>query len=693
MRSFDGSNVVIDFENVIDRSFDFFDEVIFIDEKINKIFEIKSSEKFDVIYESDNASYILEKLKASIYPDDKKVLEAFNPFTNKIFTDEIRIKNDTEEYRWCHLKFIPVNGYSYFAMFLDVTHNIDDFSKIKNQYLQKQIASDYQISLLKQKYMAVIDHIKILAFEMNLKTGMVSINSNLQNKFQFISNYYDSIDNLKKSDLIHEKDKAIFDTLKERLESRKYTSANVRMKNDDGKYFDCLMHIYGVYDNGGVLCSIVGSAVDVNDAEKTQKENEDFDEKTGLLKPESFCLKAEYMLKNSEDEKFALILFDIEQFKSINEFYGISFADKVIEFVGFNLKNMFSSKNALTVKFLSDYYGVFTAYSDKEELYDFINKFNSTITYYRDVKIKYAYGIYEIEDKLMPLRFICDYANMARKSIKGNHLNRIAFYSEEMKSKMIEEINIENEMETSLAQRQFSMYLQPKYNIRTSKIVGAEALVRWEHPIKGLIAPYKFIPLFERNGFIMQLDMFIWEEACCALRRWIDAGLDPIPISVNVSRINVSNPNLVEYIDELVEKYKIEKKYLELEITETIYYEDQAKLREALLKLKKSGYTLLMDDFGSGFSSLSMLENTPFDVLKIDRSFFNDTTITDKGKKIIRHTICLSNDIGLNIVAEGVETKEQADYLLQCGCCVAQGYYYSKPIPLETFEKLIGYKK
>ncbi len=202
--------------------------------------------------------------------------------------------------------------------------------------------------------------------------------------------------------------------------------------------------------------------------------------------------------------------------------------------------------------------------------------------------------------------------------------------------------------------------------------------------------PNKFIGLFEKNGFVVKLDRYMWEQACIQIRKWMDDGLTPVPISVNVSRINVENPQLTEIFDGLVEKYQIDKKYLELEITETVYYDNQDVFLDTLEKLKNSGYTLLMDDFGSGFSSLNMLKNTPFDILKIDRNFLDETIITDKGKKIIDHTIKLSNDIGIEIVAEGVETKEQAEYLLQCGCNTAQGYYYSKPVSLDEFERLFN---
>ena len=317
-----------------------------------------------------------------------------------------------------------------------------------------------------------------------------------------------------------------------------------------------------------------------------------------------------------------------------------------------------------------------------------VKQISSKTSLYKNIPVSLSFGIHKIRDRSLSPRLICDYANMAKKTVKGNRIVNYAFYTEKIKNRILEDKYIENEMEYALKNGQFSMYLQPKYNISTSEIIGAEALVRWVHPKKGLIMPDKFIPLFEKNGFIVNLDKYIWEQACIEIRKWIDSGQTPVPISVNVSRVNVGNPKLIEILDSLIEKYKIDKKYLELEITETVYYDDQNHLIETLNQLKKADYTLLMDDFGSGFSSLNMLKNTPFDILKIDRNFLNETMVTDKGKKIILHTISLSNDIGINTVAEGVETKEQAEYLLECGCNVAQGYYYSKPVELNVFDEM-----
>lgn len=239
-------------------------------------------------------------------------------------------------------------------------------------------------------------------------------------------------------------------------------------------------------------------------------------------------------------------------------------------------------------------------------------------------------------------------------------------------------------MQKALLNNEFMMFLQPKHSISTGKIIGAEALARWKHPTRGMVSPAEFIPVFEENGFIIKLDTFIWEEACKRIRKWIDCGISPVPVSVNISREYVHTFDVTSMLLKLVEKHDIPISLLELEITESA---DSIGVEEIVRKLKSSGFKMLMDDFGSGYSSLNMLKNTPFDVLKIDKSFLDEFMDTDRGRKIIEHTISMSQDIGLDIIAEGVETNEQAQFLSQCGCDAAQGFFYSKPIPADEFDK------
>ena len=230
------------------------------------------------------------------------------------------------------------------------------------------------------------------------------------------------------------------------------------------------------------------------------------------------------------------------------------------------------------------------------------------------------------------------------------------------------------------------MYLQPKYSILHDKMVGAEALVRWVRPGKGIIPPAEFIPMFEKNGFVTKMDAFIWEEACRTVRSWMDKGIEPLPISVNVSRIHLKSGLFITTLNNLVEQYKIPKKYLEIEITETAEEEDAGV---GINTLKENGFTLLMDDFGSGYSSLNTLKDTQFDVIKIDREFLQDFIGSKRGQTIVKHTIQMTRSIGLDLVAEGVETKEQAEFLSACGCDTAQGFYYAKPMTVEEFNVLL----
>lgn len=203
---------------------------------------------------------------------------------------------------------------------------------------------------------------------------------------------------------------------------------------------------------------------------------------------------------------------------------------------------------------------------------------------------------------------------------------------------------------------------------------------------KGMISPADFVPVFEENGFILKLDQIIWESACRKIREWIDKGIEPVPISVNISREYIHTFDVVGEMLHLVNKYDIPIKLLELEITETT---DSEGVSDVVQKMKDAGFTMLMDDFGSGYSSLNMLQKTQFDVLKIDRGFLSEFMESSRGRKIISHTISMSRDIGLDIIAEGVETPEQASFLSDCGCDSAQGFYYSKPITQEEFDKML----
>lgn len=335
----------------------------------------------------------------------------------------------------------------------------------------------------------------------------------------------------------------------------------------------------------------------------------------------------------------------------------------------------------------ADIFVIVTAYNSRDEIDVLIGNINRLLSRYGSIEYKLVFGVYFADegDKTASVRILMDRVALARESVKGSALKNVGYYAKNQENVLNLRRQIEERMYYALEHNEFEMYLQPKYSIEANKIVGAEALARWRHPEYGLISPADFIPVFEQNGFIIKLDEYIWEQACKAVRKWIDMGREPVTISINISRVHLDSGDFIGKLNALIKKYDIPQKYIETEITETV---ENSRTENAVRELKDNGYVLLMDDFGSGYSSLNTLKSTPFDVIKIDRAFFSEFMLSERGKKIIAHTIAMSKDIGLDMVAEGVETKEQASFLSQCGCDTVQGFLYSKPVPLAEFEKM-----
>lgn len=389
------------------------------------------------------------------------------------------------------------------------------------------------------------------------------------------------------------------------------------------------------------------------------------------------------LIKSNPDKKYAIVQFDVAKFKMIIADYGEKKADELLNFFVSTLK-VICNKYQIYSRLSADVFMVITPYEDEKSLYDLVELLDSHLRGFDGMQYRLVYGICYVGDLTGGLRQYGDAAAMARQSIKNNVMQKVAFYQADLKRSISANKFIEDNMNQALANGEFVMYLQPKYNITDGKATGAEALVRWIIPGHGVVPPNDFVPVFEKNGFIIKMDQYIWEEACKLIRKWMDAGIKTFPISVNVSRRHLRDMKFIEVLDGLVEKYKIPKNLLEIEITETV---NEAGIVESMQTLKEHGFTLLMDDFGSGYSSLNTLKNTKFDVIKFDRMFLNNFIGSDRGQKIVEYTIKMTTAIGLDMVAEGVETKEQADFLKVCGCNTAQGFYYAKPMPVEEFEK------
>ncbi len=387
----------------------------------------------------------------------------------------------------------------------------------------------------------------------------------------------------------------------------------------------------------------------------------------------------------ASSKNIGFIQFDIRKFKIVNDLYGEQFGDEVLDFIRKQLKDI-CKENQFFINLRSDVFMVVTEYDQEEELTSLIDLMDQRLSNFKTIKLQLCYGVYTVEDRQMELRQMQDRASMARKAAKENLLTNRLFYKEQFKESLYNRKFIEENMQTAIAQRQFIMYLQPKYSISRNEIIGAEALVRWRNPERGMIYPDQFIPVIEENGFIQKVDYYIWEEVCRFIQKCIHAGISICPISVNVSRVHLRNSECMQVLADLIQKYEIPKNLLELEITETA---DSQQVSIRALQLKNAGYTLLMDDFGSGYSSLNILLETPFDVIKLDKKFVKNMMLSGKGRIILEQVVLMADQLKLGVLAEGVETIEQVEELRRMGCDQVQGYYYARPMPAEDFFALL----
>lgn len=408
----------------------------------------------------------------------------------------------------------------------------------------------------------------------------------------------------------------------------------------------------------------------------------------GISKLNRFRRNVNNLLYSSSKD-IGFIQFDIRKFKIINDLYGEKFGDEILDFIIRRLKECCNDEQFF-INLRSDVFMVVTEYEEEEELVNFIHQLNEKISDYKDVKLHMSYGVYTVEDKEMELRQMEDRAAMARKAAKNNILTNILFYKEQFKESLYNRKFIEENMQAAITERQFMMYLQPKYSIAKNEIIGAEALVRWKHPERGMLYPNQFIPIIEENGFIKKVDYYIWAEACRFIKKCEEAGIESCPVSVNVSRIHLRDDECIHVLSDLIKSNSIPKSLLELEITETA---DDQQVSMKALQLKEEGFTLLMDDFGSGYSSLNILLETPFDVIKLDKKFMENMMVSGKGRLILEQVVSMADKLELGLLAEGVETKDQIDLLQSIGCDQVQGYYYAKPMPEEEFFELLKKQK
>lgn len=412
-----------------------------------------------------------------------------------------------------------------------------------------------------------------------------------------------------------------------------------------------------------------------------------YDKLTDFYTKEFFYRTVKQELTDHPEQKFDIVCSNIENFKFINERYGIKQGNLLLKFLA-DIYRKYNRGESIFGYFGSDKFFAFSYHWPEFEpgFFDAVCRDIHDNSPVPNVVVKFA--IYQDVDRALPVPTMCDKALLALDRIKKSYGKSVAKYDASLNAKLLREQNILDAMEEGIRQRQFVVYYQPKYDIRLECISGMEALVRWQHPAYGMLPPGEFIPLFETNGFITTLDFYVWEETLRTLRKWTTEGMPVFPISVNVSLADFSLPDFTQKLYALVRHYDVEPALLHLEITESAYTENPDEMIHAVNQLRILGFQIEMDDFGSGYSSLSMLSELPIDCLKLDMRFVQKKTSLQK-KNVMSFVLSLARWLEIDTIAEGVETKAQLETLKAMGCRQVQGYYFAKPMPLPEVEQHI----
>lgn len=444
------------------------------------------------------------------------------------------------------------------------------------------------------------------------------------------------------------------------------------------------------YDESGQPMRIIGAVMDV-ELETNMRDRlrnlANHDSITPLLNQQAFYRVAGERMERG-DGSFAVVMMDIDKFKVVNDTVGIDGGNRKLRQIAAVLQARLR-EGEVAGRMYADVFCLLLCGRSDGEIMDLIDDVTNTLGALEDdgARMVPAFGVCRVGDRHTAIATYCEMAGFAHKAVKNGSPCRWAFYDEDMRLQVLRERQMESEMEYALRDGQFEVYLQPKYDLAQDRIVGSEALVRWCHPTRGMVSPAEFIPLFERDGLILKLDEYVWEQVCKMQRRWLDMGCEVMPISVNVSRLHLFSPGFKEIVLGLLDRYRLPRRLIELELTESLFMENMGKVSPVLQELRSSGFTLDLDDFGSGYSSLNMLETVPLDVLKIDCAFFQPDRVTPRSRAVVKSIIALAGALNMQVVAEGVETKENVDFLRQAGCTIIQGYYFSKPMPWREYEQ------
>ena len=400
-----------------------------------------------------------------------------------------------------------------------------------------------------------------------------------------------------------------------------------------------------------------------------------------------FIRKGTNLLKKNGKgkRKYAMVHLEMRKYRSFCTCFGVNKGQELIERFYLALKKEIERNEVMAYRENAEF-GLLLAYTEISQLEERIQKLENVLNAaLPGMKVYFGVGVYLIQPKENEVEQLYNNAMIACEMLGEEAENKTAFFDVEMNNQKLWERKVEDDMDRALVNREFQVYLQPKISTAKEVLGGAEALVRWIHPTEGFIPPNRFIPIFEKNGFILKLDDYMLEEIARVQAGWLAEGRKLVPISVNVSRAHFTREDLAEHICAIVDKYQVPHSVIELELTESAFFDDKKVLLNTVQKLRMAGFLVSMDDFGAGYSSLNSLKELQIDVLKIDADFFRGADVEERGLLIVSEVIDLAKKLNMKIVAEGIESREQVEFLTEQECDLIQGYFYAKPMPVAEF--------
>ncbi|WP_219708442.1 bifunctional diguanylate cyclase/phosphodiesterase [Clostridioides difficile] len=387
---------------------------------------------------------------------------------------------------------------------------------------------------------------------------------------------------------------------------------------------------------------------------------------------------------------YIIVYFDINNFKMINDTFGYEFGDNLLITIAKALKEELT-EGEVYARLSSDYFAIFCDYKNgRNKIIRKLDNIRSNIESNLSIvfEISLCVGIYFVEEGEVDIQKAVNKANMARSVAKGKNIN-YAIYNEDVRNKLSEESMILDDIKIALVKNQFEVYYQPKFSLVTGEMIGSEALIRWNHPEPGFISPAVFIPIAEKSKLILKIGRFVFERVCNDLYEWKKQGKKIVPVSVNLSRVELYQPDIVKFINKTIKMYNLSSDFIEIEITETVAINELNILKNVLNELRTYGFSISMDDFGTGYSSISCLRDMPIDILKLDKSFLGGIEHDERSRNIAKSIVSLAKSLDLVVIIEGVESKEQAELMKQFGCDLVQGFYFARPMPAKNFLDLL----